>query len=268
MTEWVELRQTGNGSSPFELAAANGYRALSETVTTEPGDEWASQLWYAALHWLLRWPEPDRGDALTVPAPRPGEACGFAGAPGSIEPLNVATVAVAHWGLETGWGRFEYNFNSGGIHCLPGADACFREAQSAGGEEFLAFTSRTAFLREYFELVAREPRYASAWRAMRAGSANGIMELWRAGYSCGRKTRSESTSLVSRVRRVVRENSPNCYAPLLAPDFEATAAEVPNRCRDGEEDRGPRGGSGGGGGSRRTIWPVVVLLGAALAANK
>lgn len=265
MTEWVDIRNTGTSASRFELPAANGYRAMDDTVSTTPGDDWVRKMFHAAVLWLVRWPEPDRGDALVVPPPRPGEACGFAGDAGSIEPINVATVAAAHWGLETRWGRFEYNYNAGGIHCSGGADSCFREAESTGGEEFLAFSGRVPFLREYFELVARETRYRTAWEAFRRGSANGIMELWRAGYDCGRKTPSECTSLVSRVRRVVRETSPNCYGQLLAPRFEATGAVIPMRCRPGD---GRPTTTREGGRSSRGLWPVALLLGAAVASAK
>ena len=260
-TAWVEMRRTGRGAQSYSFPAGNHGGAINIETTVNTPDQWVFSRFSAARQFLDRWPatesdnlrrseqEPWSGDAL---------ASEYRGARGAIETINAAMIATAHWGLETGWGANEWNYNAGGIHCAANSAECFRENAPAGevDEEFLAYSSLPAFLQSYFELVARTPMYADAWRYFRAGSANGIVELWRADYSCGAKTKSEATSLVARVARVVTAQAPEVGAALpLESAYRATVEDVPNRCRSGRSERRV---SGSGGGSRSGAGPLVL----------
>ena len=260
------MRPTGRGadSNRIEIAAGNGLDAwIAQTAYTPPlgqvdsADEWIVSRWGAAVAWLNRWPESESGIQGYYPSDRPGR-------PGDEVTLNVATVAVAHWGLETRWGEHEYNWNAGGIHCALNSGDCFREAESAGGEEFRSFDTFADFADAYFTMISRTPDYARAWEAFKQGSANGIMRLWAADYTCGAKTRAEATSLVQRVTRVVAAGYTDEIDALLpsATQVRATDNDVPNRCTPTSRNRGGVGGAGGsGGGGNLLLWGAVAALG-------
>lgn len=277
MTRYVEPTETGRAGQGVQMPAANGRPAFSsEVVITDP-EQWIATRWVWCVAFLLRWHNSGRS---VLPALNESDWTGPPGAAGSrytgrrgaITVVNVATVAVAHWGLETGWGNHEYNWNAAGIHCA-GRDVCFREAQPRDGsepEEFAAFDSFPLFCRTYFGLMVET--YPEAWGRMQEGSADAIMELWRSGYTCGAKTRGEATALVNRVVRDVAQEQPG-WAPTL-PDEEqrrATAEDVPNRCRPGEEgtprdDGGDNNdssddGSDGGDSSSGSALPWIAAIG-------
>ena len=271
MTTWVSMTRTGRGadSNRIDIAAGNGLPAWTSLPSLTPpvarvdsGDDWIATRWIAAVAWLNRWPEADSGPLTRFDSTRDTEA-------GSSEVVNVATVAVGHWGLETGWGTNEWDWNLGGIHCGPESDSCFREADSAGGEEFQAFDTFADFATAYFELISRT--YPSAWEAMKAGSANALLRLWRDNYACGGKTRQEATDLCQRVRRVVRHEITNAAAALPTEGaIAATEANVPNRCTPTSRNRGTPSSGGGGSGtsSRNTLIVGGALALAALAMMK
>lgn len=264
----VEIRRTGRGPQPrLTIAAGNGRGEIvlsPRDVTTVR--EWVVTRWQFAVAWLVRW-----GDAGTITAEdwsgTPGEPSSrYTGRAGALRAVNIATVAVAHWGNETAWGQHEYNFNAGGIHCFANSPECF-EANEDGGssaQQFVAFRDFAAFMRVYFEAVSRTPDYRAAWRSFEAGSADGILELGRGDYFCGAMTAREATSLVE---RVVREVS--AAVPQWAPTFQtveerrAVGADVPDRC---SPRRASDGGSGGSSGQRRRGSSGVMLAGAALVA--
>lgn len=261
------MRATGRGELRYSLPAGNSAPAIDNfSVDVTNADSWIVSRFDCARGWLDRWTSgglvrSDQGswEGATYESRYTGE-------PAGIETINAAVIAVAHWALETGWGVHEYNFNAGGIHCANGAE-CFLDA--ADDEEFRAYSSLPAFVEAYFSLISSE-RYADAWAQFRRGSANGIMELWRADYTCGAKTRAESTSLVRRVVRTVAAHRVNLAGALPTPaQFTATASDVPNRCRPGQREQSPRPGGGGGGGSGGGgLLFVAGLLGLAAVASK
>lgn len=269
MTTWVGMSRTGRGpdsnsiqiAAGNELPAWNGANALTPPIqTVDSADEWIQSRWIATVAWLNRWPEAESGALSRFnPDDAPARA-------GSVEVLNVATVAMGHFGLETGWGANEWNWNLGGIHCPANGDVdCFREAASAGGEEFRSFDNFSAFADAYFTMVSRTPDYVPAWDAMKAGSANALLRLWRADYTCGGKTRTEATSLCTRVRRVVAAKITNAAASLpTVQQLTATEADVPNRCTPTSRNRGGAGGGSGGGSSSSRWWLLAAAAGAGL----
>lgn len=266
-TTWVAMRSTGRGVLNYSLPAGNEAPAITNfSVDVTDADGWIVSRFDCARAWLDRWTDSgglrrsDQGSWQGGPIETP-----YTGEAGNIETINAAVVAVAHWALETGWGVHEYNFNAGGIHCANGAE-CFLDR--GDDEEFRAYSSLPAFVAAYFDLISSS-RYAMAWSSFKAGSANGIMELWSAGYTCGAKTRAESTSLVARVARVIAARRTNLAGALPTPaQYTATNPDVANRCEPGERERGTRPGGGGGGGSGGGLLFVAGLLGLAAVASK
>lgn len=270
MTRWVDLERTGRGpnSNRIDLPAANDRTAWSAqrdivppVVSIVSADDYLVSRWAACMAWLNRW-EPGESGPLT----RADSA--LEGRPsGSIQVVNASLVAVAHWDLETAFGAHEYNWNAGGIHCAVNSAQCFREGAATGGEEFRSFESFADFARDYFELISRTPDYQPAWEAMKAGSANALLRLWRADYTCGAKTRAEATSLCLRVRRTLLARWSASIATVLPSERQITATEpdVPNRCGAESGNRGLRGGNAGGAGG--SSGPGLgLLIGAALLA--
>lgn len=265
------MRATGRGELRYSLPAGNAAPAIDNfSVDVTNADAWIMSRFDAARAWLDRWTQSggmvrsEQGSWEGGP-----HESRYSGEPAAIETINAACVAVAHYALETGWGVHEYNYNAGGIHCANGAQ-CFNDGSNDGETEFRAYSTLPAFLDAYFDLVSS--RYAMAWSSFKAGSANGIMELWSSGYTCGAKTRAESTSLVARVVRVVAARRPNIAGALPTPaQYTATNPDVANRCRPGERERGRPGdadGGGGGGGGGGGFLFVAGLLGLAAVASK
>lgn len=265
-TTWVAMRATGRGVLNYSLPAGNEAPAITDfSVDVTDVDGWVVSRFDCARAWLDRWSDSggmrrsDQGSWQGGPI-----ESAYTGEHAAIETINAATIAVAHWALETGWGVHEYNYNAGGIHCAGGAE-CFLDR--ADGEEFRGYSSLPAFVAAYFDLVSSS-RYAMAWSSFKAGSANGIMELWSAGYTCGPKTRAESTSLVRRVVNIVAARRSNLAGALPTPaQYTATNPDVANRCEPGERERSTRPG-GGGGGSGGGLLFVAGLLGLAAVASK
>lgn len=265
MTNRVEMIHTGRGpdSNRIDLRAGDGYGTWSAQRDMRPpiasigsADDYIVARWAACVAWLNRWSASESGN-LTRAADLEGHDAG------SLQTVNVALVAVAHWNLETGFGANEYNWNAGGIHCSVNSENCFRESERTGGEEFRSFASFAEFAQAYFELISRTPDYQPAWEAMKAGSANALLRLWRADYTCGAKTKAEATSLCMRVRRTLSARWASSIASALPTEAQirATEADVPYRCRPnggnmGLSGSGIRGGDGGGA--------TVALLGAGL----
>lgn len=269
-TTWVAMRATGRGVLNYSLPAGNEAPAITDfSVDVTDVDGWVVSRFDCARAWLDRWSDSggmrrsDQGSWQSGPIESP-----YTGEHGAIETINAACVAVAHWGLETGWGVHEYNFNAGGIHCANGAE-CFNDGSNDDETEFRAYSSLPVFVAAYFDLISSS-RYAMAWSSFKAGSANGIMELWSAGYTCGAKTRSEATSLVRRVVRVVGARRTNLTGALPSvTQLTATNPDVPNRCEPGQRERGrPGDNDGGGGGSGGGLLFVAGLLGLAAVASK
>lgn len=259
-TTWVAMRATGRGVLNYSLPAGNAAPAITDlSVDVTDTDSWVVSRFDCARQWLDRWTSgglvrSDLGSWQGGPIETP-----YTGEHAAVETINAATIAVAHWALETGWGVHEYNYNAGGIHCANNAE-CFLDR--GDGEEFHAYSTLPAFVGAYFDLVSSS-RYAMAWSSFKAGSANGILELWSAGYTCGAKTRSEATSLVARVVRVVALRRSNLAGALPTPaQYTATNPDVANRC---ERSTRPGGGGGGGGGG---LLFVAGLLGLAAVASK
>lgn len=259
----------GAGSNDIQIAAGNGRDAWSaQTAMTPPlvevtsGDDYIVARFTAALAWLNRWPEDEAGELSRYNAGQVGA--------GHFDVINVALVAVAHWGLETGWGAHEYNWNAGGIHCASNAGDCFREGEASGGEEFRSFADFSAFADSYFTLISTRDVYESAWAAFKTGSANGIMRLWANDYTCGAKSKSEATALVARVRRVVAARLQVDDALPSENQIRATDNDVPNRCTPSSRNRGAPGSSGSGGSSGGNTSTLLVagLLGLALLSGK
>lgn len=273
MTEYVALHRTsrGPGSNNIVIAAGNGAGEWNAQTSVNPpmvqvvsGDDYILSRWAAAVAWLNRWPESESGPLTRAVDGGNGDA-------GSVETINAATIAVAHWGLETGWGANEWNWNAGGIHCAANSEFCFRESEAGGGESFLSFDSFAAFLSAYFELVSRTPDYQPAWEAMKEGSANAILRLWRADYACGAKTASEATSLALRVRRVCVARFNEQTAALMPTETQvrATESNVPNRCTSSSRNRGSSSGSGSGSGvSSSTMLGLAAIAALVYASNK
>lgn len=259
----------GAGSNDIQIAAGNGRDAwTSQTGMTPPlpevttSDNWIMSRFAAALAWLNRWPEDEAGELSRYNTGQVGA--------GHFDVINVALVAVAHWGLETGWGAHEYNWNAGGIHCADNAGDCFREGEASGGEEFRSFADFSAFADSYFTVISTRDVYESAWAAFKTGSANGIMRLWANDYTCGAKSKSEATALVARVRRVVAARLQVDDALPTENQIRATDNDVPNRCRPSSRNRGApgRSGSGGSSGGNTSTLLVAGLLGLALLSGK
>lgn len=270
MTTWVSMTRTGRGagSNEIQIAAGNGRDAWTSQTGMDPplpevttSDNWIMSRFAAALAWLNRWPEDEAGELSRYNAGQIGA--------GHFDVINVALVAVAHWGLETGWGVHEYNWNAGGIHCASAEGDCFREGEASGGEEFRSYGDFSAFADGYFTLISTRDAYESAWAAFKTGSANGIMRLWANDYTCGAKSKSEATALVARVRRVVAARLQVDEALPSENQIRATDNDVPNRCRPGSTNRGSPGRSGSGGSSGNTSTLLVAgLLGLALLSGK
>lgn len=233
------MTPTGRGHTlSYSLAAGNGAPALNFSTPVENREEWIISRFRMARQWLDRWPtaesdgigRTDQGRWAGAPL-----TSRFEGARGSIQTINAALVAVAHWGLETGWGASEYNNNAGGIHCAVNGATCFRD--TGHGEDFAAFSSPQAFLQAYFEMIARTPLYQPAWRSFLRGSANGIPEIFAAGWGCTNLTVNEATSLVARVVRTCAEGLPDHTAETFPSESQYAATRGVACASDGENNQ-------------------------------
>ena len=89
--------------------------------------------------------------------------------------VQAAVLAVAHWRLETGCGRYEHRFNVSGLHC-GNADLCTH----VGNEALRAYRSLDAGIRDYFATV--RSTYPAAWALLESPSPDYFPTLARAGW--------------------------------------------------------------------------------------
>jgi len=113
-------------------------------------------------------------------------------------PCRVATLALAHTGVETAYGAYLYGWNVGNImaqgteHFYASQDTT-AEPLPGGGTGNKVFAARfvwypTAFagVAGYLKVVRDRERYAKAWAAMMAGDPYFLIELRHGGYFEGR----------------------------------------------------------------------------------
>lgn len=118
-------------------------------------------------------------------------------AAGEREPERLARAVVAHWGLETGLGSSEDNFNLGNVGFYARANDPSPLYFVRGGRRWRAYPSLDRAARDYLDIV-RGSRYSPAWEALRNGASAGEYAalLVSLGYT-------EPTSAAERIGRSV-----------------------------------------------------------------
>lgn len=90
---------------------------------------------------------------------------------------DIATSVLAHWGIETGWGTDEFNYNLGGIHAFPGVPY-FWSTDAGVRTKFQAWPTLDAGVRGYLDLIRRH--FADCWAML-------VMQPplpWASWYDC------------------------------------------------------------------------------------
>jgi len=140
-------------------------------------------------------------------------------------PYRAAAIAVVLWANESGWGASEYNWNAGGIHCVPTAmaapgsepvnpgvnESCIQFA--SGREDLRDYNDFLGFVTDYFNVAERLHR--GYLEETSDGSLPTIQLLQRAGYSGTVLTQQE---LVSIYRRIYGTLSPTWQGHLFTPE--------------------------------------------------
>ena len=102
---------------------------------------------------------------------------------------RIVRLSVTVWALESGWGRYEFNWNAAGIGCQ-GTARCI-EGVSDDGAPLEAFVSFVGFVRRFWAVIT-QTRYASALELLfddREPSAEFYRRLYAAGYGSDRAAR-------------------------------------------------------------------------------
>ena len=110
-------------------------------------------------------------------------------------PANItATIAVALWANETGWGASERRYNVGSVHCVESTPGdCMRLRD---GELLRAYARLDVAVSEWFGLIQSE--YPAAWAQLVAGDLAYWSTLQRQGYG-GHVQGSQAVQIYRRV---------------------------------------------------------------------
>lgn len=242
----------GNGFEEWDYRTSNfdteGTLRARAPITTNA--QWIDSRLFGALAFLNRAPDFQRRLGVgTFRGARRREGTGIE----NPEAFRVAAVSVALWRNESGNGRAEWNWNAAGIRCIRSVTELCTEPER-GGEVLEAFQDFADFCARFFGVLSM-PRYARALDAAREGSANALLRLSEAGYSCGEFTAREATGLLRGVYDVAAVDAG--LRPAIPADFAATDASLPDRC-GGRGNRNVGARSQGSGG----LW--LLALGAGL----
>lgn len=154
---------------------------------------WAVPVLLLAFLMLRGRPSSDRSAPWTeVPRRNTGQGGGAAWVAARRDALGRVGVPewahraiLAHWARETGWGRYEWNYNPGNIRAFPGVwrgDVMLLTGRD-GTLPYRSYRSIDEGARDYWRLI-NTPRYRSVLEHLRAGRpVEWYRGLLRAGYS-------------------------------------------------------------------------------------